>query len=206
MKMRSIATATVATVIVLFFLYTSDSSIATSIRKMTGISSSQLPTPDPHPTKSSLQLTLAAKEPSTSPPTLLVTATNLHDSTSMTLLKWDSPFDDKALLLGVFGIKDAKTGELLPNLNMKIRRVTPPPRDAFLEIGPRSAITKEIVLSEPSSKLEKGAEYDVQAKGKWKAVWHASVKDIGDENLKKMGGGTGVMTWNFESDAVRVKA
>jgi hypothetical protein len=206
MKMRSIATVTVATLIVLFFLCTSDSSIATSIRKMTGTSSSQQQTPDPHPTNSSLQLTLAAKEPSTSPPTLLVTATNLHDSTSLTLLKWDSPFDDKALLLGVFNIKDAKTGELLPNVNMKIRRVTPPPRDAFLEIEPRSAITKEIVLSEPGSKLEKGAEYDVQAKGKWKAVWHASVKEVGDENLKKMGGGTGVMTWDFESDAVRVKA
>lgn len=205
MKMRSIATATVATVVILLFLYSSNSSIATSIRKMTGSSSSQQ-TPDPHPTKSSLQLTLAVKEPSTSPPTLLVTATNLHDSTSMTLLKWDTPFDDKALLLGIFDIKDVKSGEMLPNLNMKINRVTPPPHDAFLEIEPRSAITKELVLSElPGAKLEKDAEYEIQAKGKWKAVWHASVKDIGDENLKKMGGGTGVMTWDFESDLVRFK-
>jgi hypothetical protein len=205
MKMRSIATATVATVIVLFFLYSSNSSIATSIRKMTGSSSPSQRAPDPHPTKLSLQLTLAVKEPSTFPPTLLVTATNLHDSTSMTLLKWDTPFDDKALLLGIFDIKNVKSGEMLPNLNMKLNRITPPPRDAFIEIEPRNAITKEIVLSEPGAKLEKDAEYDIQAKGKWKAVWHASVKDIGDENLKKMGGGTGVMTWDFESNVVRLK-
>lgn len=173
---------------------------------MTGSSSSHQRALDPHPTKSSLQLTLAVKEPSTSPPTLLVTATNLHDSTSMTLLKWDTPFDDKALVLGIFDIKNVKSGETLPNLNLKLNRVTPPPRDAFLEIEARNAISKEIVLSEPGAKLEKDVEYEVQAKGRWKAVWHASVKDVGDENLKKMGGGTGVMTWDFESDVVRFKA
>ncbi|KAE9970527.1 hypothetical protein EG328_006179 [Venturia inaequalis] len=205
--MRSITTVSIATTIILFFLYSSNSSIATSILEMMQPSSSQQQAPDPHPTQSSLQLTLAIKEPSTSPPTLLVTATNLHDSTSMTLLKWDTPFDDKALLLGIYNIKDVKSGEMLPNLNMKVNRVTPPPRDAFLEIEPRSAITKELVLSEiPGAKLEKDAEYEIQAKGKWKAVWHASVKDIGDENLKKMGGGTGVMSWDFESDLVRFKA
>lgn len=94
----------------------------------------------------------------------------------------------------------------MPNLNMKVNRVTPPPLDAFLEIGPRSAMTKELVLAEmPDTKLEEGAEYEIQAKGKWKAVWHASVKDVGDENLKKIGGGTGVMTWDFESDLARFK-
>lgn len=124
----------------------------------------------------------------------------------MTLLKWDTPFDDKALLLGIFDIKNVKTGEMLPNLNIKLNRLMPPPRDAFLEIKPRNAITKEIVLFEPGTKLEKGVEYEIQAKGRWKAVWHASVRDIGDENLKKMGGGTGVMTWDFESEVVRFKA
>lgn len=204
--MRSIAAATVATIIVLFFLYSSDSSIATSVRNMARSTSSQQQALDPHPTKTSLRLNLAVKEPSTTPPTILITATNLHDSTSLTLLKWDTPFDDKALLLGVFNIKNVKTGETLPNLNMMINRKTPPPRDAFLEIEPRSAITKELVLSAlPGATLEKDAEYEIQAKGRWKAVWYASVKDIGDENLKKMGGGTGVMTWDFESDVARFK-
>jgi hypothetical protein len=202
--MRSIATATIATVLIVLFLYKSNSSIATSIRSMTG-SSQQRPL-DPHPSKPALQLTLSEKEPRTSPPTLLVTATNLHDSTSLTLLTWDTPFDDKALPLGIFNIKNTETGELMRNLGLKINRVTPPPREAYLEIEPRNAVTKEVVLSEPAAKLEKGVEYEVQAKGRWKAVWHASVKDIGDENLKKMGGGTGVITWNFESDVVRVKA
>ncbi|QDS76193.1 hypothetical protein FKW77_008219 [Venturia effusa] len=204
--MRSIITTTAAAIIILLCFYFSNSSIATSVGNMTGFSPTE-EAPDPHPTNSSLQLTLAVKEPSTSPPTLLVTATNLHGSTSITLLKWDTPFDDKALLLGIFNIKDLNSGATLPNLNMKINRVTPPPRDAFLEIEPRSAITKELVLSElPGAKLEKDTEYEIQAKGKWKAVWHASVKDIDNEQLKKMGGGTGVMTWDFESNSARFKA
>jgi len=203
--MRGIATATVATVLILLFLYSSNSSIATAIRNMTGSSSHQQAL-DPHPTKSSLRLTLSQKEPQAEPQTLLVTATNLHDSTALTLLTWDTPFDDKALLLGIFHIKDSTTGQEIPFPSLKVNRKLPPPRDAFLEIEPRNAITKEVVLSGPALQLEKGIDYEVQAKGKWKAVWHASVKDVGDENLKKMGGGTGVVSWEFESESVHFKA
>lgn len=106
-------------------------------------------------------------------------------------------------MLGIFQFTDPSTKAELPLVGLKINRVLPPPRDAFLEIEPRHAITKEIVLDNLGLKLEKGKEYDVKAKGRWKAVWHASVLDVGDKNLKNMGGGTGVMTWDFETDSIR---
>lgn len=203
MNMRTVV-ASISALIIIIFLYISNSSLATSVRSMAGSSPPKRPT-DPHPGYSTLSLSISEKSPATSPPTILVTATNLHQSTSLTLLKWDSPFDEKALVLGIFSFIDTSTNEALPSANLKINRGLPPPRDAFLEIGPRQAITKEFVLDGPGTKLGKGKEYDVQAKGKWKAVWHASVLDIGDENLKKMGGGTGVKTWDFDTNVLRIK-
>jgi hypothetical protein len=202
--MRGGVVATVSAILLILFVYKSSTSIATSVRSIAGS-----PPPkfiDPHPLSSTLSLSIAEKSPATSPPTLQITATNLHHSTSLTLLTWDTPFDDKALLLGVFHLVDTSANEALPLPGLKVNRQLPPPRDAFLEIKPRHAITKEIALDGPAVKIEKGKEYDVQARGKWKAVWHASVVDIGDENLKRMGGGTGVMTWDYESEVVRIKA
>jgi len=121
-------------------------------------------------------------------------------------LTWDTPFDEKALFLGIFHFTDTSTNEALSTASLKLNRVLPPSPEFFQEIGPRRAITKEIVLDGPGAKLQNGKEYDVQVKGRWKAVWHASVLDIGDENLKKMGGGTGVKTWDFESEVLRIKA
>jgi len=162
--------------------------------------------PNPHPSKSSLSLEITQKEPATSPPTVLVTVTNLHESTSLTLLTWDTPFDDKALLLGIFRITDLAANFEIPSPGLKINRALPPPRDALLELEPRHAITKEIVLDGPGAQLEKGTTYEVKAKGSCKAVWHASAADIGEDNLIKMGGGTGVIGWDFESNVLRLQA
>jgi hypothetical protein len=203
MNMRNVVAA-VSAIIIIVFLCSSNSFLATSVRSMVGASPQKQPT-NPHPSSSTLSLSISEKSPATTPPTILVTATNLHQSTSITLLTWDTPFDEKALLLGIFRFIDASTNEALPSPGLKINRGLPPPRDAFLEVGPRHAITKEFVLDGPGVRLEKGKEYDVQAKGRWKAVWHASVLDIGDENLKKMGGGTGVNTWDFETELLKIK-
>jgi hypothetical protein len=190
--------------VVVIFLYSSNSSLATTFRSMVWSSKQERPT-DPHPSSSSLNLSISEKSPTTTPPTILVTISNLHQSTTLTLLTWDTPFDEKALVLGIFNFVDTKTNEALQSPNLKINRGLPPPRDAFLEIAPRKAITKEIILDGPGAKLEKGKEYDVQARGRWKAVWHASVLDVGDQNLKKMGGGTGVKTWDFATEVLRIK-
>jgi hypothetical protein len=202
--MRAIL-ASISALIVIIFLYNSNTSLATSIRRMTGSLPQTRPT-NPHPSSSSLNLSISEKLPRTSPPTILVTASNLHQSTSLTLLTWDTPFDEKALLLGIFTFVDTSTNEPLPSPNLKLNRGLPPPRTAFLEISPRHAITKELVLDGNGAKLVRGKEYDIQAKGRWKAIWHASVLDVGDENLKKMGGGTGVNTWDFATETLRIKA
>ncbi|KAF2432833.1 hypothetical protein EJ08DRAFT_647922 [Tothia fuscella] len=202
-NMRNAIYSIISAIIIVVFFLKSNSSIASSARNMA--SSSHLQVIDPHPLSSTLQLSIAEKSPATSPPTILVTATNLHSQTSLTLLTWDSPFDDKALLLGVFRLVDLSNNEAVPSPNLRINRALPPPRDAFLEIRPRQAITKEIVLDNPAMKMQRGKDYSVQGKGQWKAVWHASVTDVGDDNLKKMGGGTGVSTWAFETEVVRIK-
>jgi hypothetical protein len=161
---------------------------------------------DPHVTKSQLTLELEESDPVTSPPTIIATVTNLHDSTTVTLLTWDTPFDEKALLLGLFEIRDVEHGHTIPSPGLKLNRKLPPPKEAFLEIAPRHAIAKEIVLEGAGVQLEKGSKYEVRAKGKWKAVWQASVADIGYGNLQKMGGGTGVVSFGFDSNTVSVKA
>jgi hypothetical protein len=190
--------------VIILFLYSSNSSLATTIRGIVESPTRKEPT-DPHPSSSTLNLSISEKSPSTSPPTILVTATNLHQSTSLTLLTWDTPFDEKALVLGIFNFIDTSTNEALQSPNLKINRGLPPPREAFIEIGPRKAVAKEIVLDGRGANLEKGKEYDVQARGRWKAVWRASVLDVGDQNLKKMGGGTGVNTWDFATDVLRIR-
>jgi hypothetical protein len=185
---------------IVFLLYNSKSSLAPLADPVL-----QKQVTDPHPSISSLQLSISEKSPPTLPPTLLVTVTNLHQSTSLSLLTWDTPFDEKALDLGIFEFIDVDAQRTLRTPELTINRGLPPPPEAFLEIGPREALTKEIILDSPVTKLEDGKEYDVQAKGRWKAVWHAGVSDIGDENLKKMGGGTGVKTWDFTSSMLRIK-
>jgi hypothetical protein len=202
--MRTILAATVFAGAIVLYLYTSDSSLATSIRNMA--SSTQQESRDPHVSKSQLTLELKASDTKTSPPTIIATVTNLHESTTVTLLIWDTPFDEKALLLGLFTIKDIEHGHTLPSPGLKLNRKLPPPKEAFLEIAPRHAIAKEIVLEGPGAQIEEGARYEIQATGKWKAVWHASVVEIGYGNLQKMGGGTGVVSFDFESNVISIKA
>ena len=202
--MRTALAATVISGLLILFLCTSDSSLATSIRSMA--SNPQQEARDPHVSKSQLALELKESDPKTSPPTIIVTVTNMHDTTTMTLLKWDTPFDDQAMLLGLFQIKNTGDGSILPPAGIKLNRQLPPPEDAFLEIAPRTAVAKEIKLSGPGARLRKGRKYEVQAKGSWKAVWQASVADVGYGNLQKMGGGTGVAQFEFESNPVEFEA
>lgn len=157
---------------------------------------------DPHVSNAHLKLELRIADGETTSPTIIATVTNLHESTTLTLLRWDTPYDEKALLLGLFTIKDLSSGEVIPSPGLKLNRKLPPPQDAFLEIPPRRAIAKEIVLDGPAAPLKKGTKYEIQAKGTWKAVWQASVKHIGYENLQKMGGSNGVVTLDFESNII----
>ena len=54
-------------------------------------------------------LTLSLRQVSTSPPTIAVTLRNTSPDTHFTVLTWDTPFDPKAVALGIFRVKDKAT-------------------------------------------------------------------------------------------------
>jgi hypothetical protein len=141
-----------------------------------------------------------------SPPILRVTITNLHPSTSLTLLSWDTPLDPYGLESGAFEITERDSKTRILNVGPKTRHNGPPKRDAFIELEPQHAVTKDITLEGPKLPFQKGREYDIQARGHWKVVWHASVEDVGEKALKLSAGATGIMSWEYESNVVTVKA
>jgi hypothetical protein len=160
---------------------------------------------DPHLSASDLQLSI---EPvSSNPPTIRCSITNLHPSTSASLLIWNTPLDPDALHLGIFNITDLSTS-LPATLTLVPRapdRPTQPPNDAFWYLEPRHAVTKDVVLQAENFELQKGREYEVQAKGRWKAVWRVGVGDQSAERLRKWGIGMGVLRGEFESEKARIK-
>ena len=173
--------------------------------------SSSAPPQQFHLSRSSLELSIEAV--SLQPPTIRATITNNHDSTSIHLCTWGTPLDDYALRLGVFEIVDLSTNKALQLPSIKLDRPFPPPREAFWILEPLHAVTKTIVLSSPGKedfpaglKLETGREYEIRAKGHWRAVWHANVADVGEGTLKRTGGGTGLWSGGFVSERVRLKA
>jgi len=140
-----------------------------------------------------------------SPPTLRITVTNLHPFTSLTLLSWDTPFDPDGLESGAFQITERGSATKILNTGSKTRHNGPPKRDAFIELEPRHAVTKDVTLEGPRLPFQKGKEYDIQARGRWKVVWHANVTDVGEKALKLGAGATGIISWEYESNVVTVK-
>jgi len=156
------------------------------------------PPTEPHPTKPDLGVKLSHAE--SSKPAVRVTLTNLHPTSSITVLKWDTPLDPQAVALGIFHVVEKSTGKEVPPLGLKINRRLPPPREDLIELQPRHAATQDVVLETQGFTLEKGKSYHVQARGKWRAVWHADAADVGEENLRRMGGPSGSVNWEFESE------
>jgi hypothetical protein len=66
-------------------------------------------------------------------------------------------------------------------------------------------VTKDVTLDGPKLPFQKGKEYDIQARGHWKVVWHANVIAVGEKALKLGAGATGYMSWEYESNVVTVK-
>jgi hypothetical protein len=137
-------------------------------------------------------------------PSVRVTITNYHFSTTVSLLMWDSPFDPQAVATGMFRVVDRSTGKEVPSLGLKMSRLLAPKADDFVELLPRHAVTKEVPLGEPDIVLENGKSYDVQVRSTWKAVWHANVKDAGESNVQRMGGPTGLVNWDYESNMLQL--
>ena len=149
-------------------------------------------------------LTLSLSQISGSPPTIAVTLRNTSPSTHFTVLTWDTPFDPKAVALGIFRVKDAATGAELPSLDLKINRLMPPARDALVELGPGKEVSQEVKFEEPFMKLEKGKQYTVRAIGAWKGVWPVESAQLQEDDLSALGGGSRCLTGDFESEEVSI--
>ena len=165
---------------------------------------------DPFISTSTLNLSIA--QIVIDPPTVRVGITNLHPSTTVDLLVWDTPLDEDALAIGVFNIKEAATGHSLTQSSIRPERQQLPPKEAIWMLEPRHTVTRDIVLPVADGKafdqtlrLERGQVYHLMAKCHWKAVWYANVVGVEDGSLKKSGGSTGFWNGKFESGPVEIR-
>ena len=128
------------------------------------------------PTNPPLRLTLSV--PTTSPsathPTIALTVTNTSPSTTYTLLSYSSPLDPLTLQLGLLSLTLLPTPsssptdlpsstpptkpELgngfeekpLPLNTILIKRLIPPPHDAFITLEPGQTTFREVILQQPT--------------------------------------------------------
>lgn len=149
-------------------------------------------------------LELSLEQSSASPPTLNVKVRNSSPSKTFSILQWDTPFDPKAIALGVFRIVDSSSGTELPAMNMKLNRKLPPSRDQLIEIAPGKEHRTEVKFEPPLANLDKGKFYAIQAKGRWKGVWPMAADEVTESDLNEMGGGSKCFTGDFESGEVTV--
>jgi hypothetical protein len=162
----------------------------------------QQPLIQPHLKKSDLSLTLNRTDSDI--PSIKVTIINYHYSTTVSLLMWDSPFDPQAVATGMFRVVERSSGEEVPSLGMRVSRLLAPKAEDFVELLPRHAVTKDVPLEEPDIVLESGKSYDIQVRSTWKAIWHANIKESGEAQLKRIGGPTGLVNWDYESNVFQL--
>ncbi|KAL5049364.1 hypothetical protein BDW71DRAFT_204629 [Aspergillus fruticulosus] len=118
----------------------------------------------------------------------------------VTVLKWGSPLDERANILGLFEIRDAESDEVVAINTVKFARQLPPPREDFVEIPPGAKVDAEVKI--PLVPLEQGKKYTVEAKGWWQAVWEQPLDDVPRENLEKL---AGAWRGEYSSEAVPVE-
>jgi hypothetical protein len=131
---------------------------------------------------------------------LKVTITNTSPDKPVSFLRWATPFDLKAVTMGIFKFRNLKTGEFAPCLDMKISRKMPE-SEVFddedviiIEAGKDSE--QELVVVAPKVVLDSGEKYEVFAKGRWMYVSVGKTEKLGSSEGKSISG-------EFESDSVQ---
>ncbi|KAL2852090.1 hypothetical protein BJY01DRAFT_208468 [Aspergillus pseudoustus] len=118
----------------------------------------------------------------------------------LTLLKWGSPLDPRANILGVFTIIDTETHEPVTIDEIKFRRILPPPLEDFVQIAPGEDV--EVSVTIPRAPLVAGRRYTIQAKGWWQAVWEVPLVDVPIRDLEEL---TGALRGEFKSNIVSIE-
>lgn len=134
--------------------------------------------------------------------TIACTIRNTDPEHTISFLTWDTPFDPTAVNTGVLALKDAETDADIPSPGMKINRKMPPPRDALVEIAPKSFAERELDLSSPWVPTD-GKKYQVAVHGTWRAVWQKPATQVSDEELAALKGDE-AMEGGFDSGSVEM--
>jgi hypothetical protein len=146
-----------------------------------------------------LQVELAAGSENT---TVACTIRNTASEHTITFLTWDTPFDPTAVNTGVLALRNAETGADLQSPGMRLNRKMPPPRDALVEIAPKSSAERELNLSSPWIPTD-GKKYQVAVHGTWRAVWQKPATQVSDEELAALEGDE-AMQGMFDSESVEM--
>ncbi|GJC83405.1 putative secreted protein ARB_00926 [Colletotrichum liriopes] len=149
-------------------------------------------------------LAVRIRQTSSSPPTLALSVTNNHDA-PLTILRWKTPLDPLAIQMGLVSITPEGNSEPLELPTIELRRVMPPPQDDLVTLQPGERREQEVVLKEPIVPLDQlGKTARVAVKGKWQTVWPTTADKLSKETIEKLQFGDGVLTGEFESEAVDV--
>ncbi|KAB8235775.1 hypothetical protein ETB97_012616 [Aspergillus alliaceus] len=116
----------------------------------------------------------------------------------VTMLKWGTPFDPKAGILGVFNVQDETDGQAVPLDTIKISRKLPPAADDLLEISPQSTVDTVVTL--PPMPLMAEHNFSIRAQGRWHAVWESPVSDVDGAKLEQL---SDAKRGDFESNTVQ---
>lgn len=146
-----------------------------------------------------LQVELTAGSENT---TVACTIRNTDSEHTISFLTWDTPFDPTAVNTGVLALRNAETGTDIPSPGMKLNRKMPPPRDALVEIAPKSSAEHELNLSSPWIPTD-GKKYQVAVHGTWRAIWQKPATQVSDEELAALKGDE-AMQGMFDSESVEM--
>ncbi|KAJ5102434.1 hypothetical protein NUU61_004656 [Penicillium alfredii] len=150
-----------------------------------------------------LQVSLASLSiMQTSQPLAVPVQVSIHNAapSPVTVLRWGTPLDPRAGVLGVFGVCDTTNGQDLPMDTIKISRKLPASVEDLVEIPAQH--TLNIVVNLPPLPLEPGHEYSVRAQGTWHAVWESPLADVNASQRQELGG---AKRGAFQSNSVLVK-
>ncbi|KAJ5179465.1 hypothetical protein N7492_002675 [Penicillium capsulatum] len=137
-----------------------------------------------------LQVSVASQLPifNTQPPSSLTLKVSIENQapSPVTVLKWGTPLDTRAGVLGIFQISDTDNGQTLPTEIIKISRKLPASAEDLVEIP--ASHTMDHLVTIPGLSLEEGHHYSVQAQGIWHAVWDEPLANVSVSQLTDLTG------------------
>ncbi|CAG7929002.1 unnamed protein product [Penicillium olsonii] len=125
-----------------------------------------------------LQVTLASQAGIQAQAIALPITVSVHNTAEIpvTILRWNSPLDPQAGVLGVFEVSDTTKQRTLPIPTIMVSRKLPPTEEDLVEIKADEKL--DFVVNLPVQGLEEGHQYSVRAQGTWHAVWPTELANV----------------------------